>query len=397
MRRLFRRLGTFLLFLTVALCFAPTIVPIFLDRIYYRGPEGPHFQNRRFFNAGESAAADAHGGGRMRFFGRFLAGSGRSAWPQRVAVKPTVPPRRVKGDEMLVTWIGHATVLVQTGGLNMLTDPIWSETASPFPPIGPDRVRAPGVRFEDLPPIDLILVSHNHYDHLDLPTLKMLWDRDRPIIVTSLGNDTILRGEGIGAIAGDWGDSLAVTPRCPLHAECRDSARVTIEPVQHWSSRWGTDRNRALWSGFTVETSSGKIFFAGDTGYGGGGWARAASRHGPFRLALLPVGAYAPREVMERNHMDPDEAVAAFKALGAGHALGVHWGTFQLTFEPIGDPPRRLAAALKARGIPPDRFLTTEPGRSFRVPPRPPAPSTGARPGGSGSARESPASRSRRH
>ena len=367
MKRLLRRIGTFLLFAAVAICLAPTIVPIFLDRIYYRGPESAHFDGERFLNPGEESAG-AHRGGPMRFFGRFLSGEGRSAWPRHVPVKPTIPPRRVEGDEMLVTWIGHSTVLVQTAGLNILTDPIWSETASPFPPIGPDRVRAPGVRFEDLPRIDLVLVSHNHYDHLDLPTLRSLWDRDRPAIVTALGNDTILSQAGVESRRGDWGERIGVHGNCPAAARCEAKAHVVVERVQHWSARWGTDRNRALWSGFTVETPAGNIFFAGDTGYGAGAWAKEASRRGPFRLALIPVGAYEPRDVMERNHVDPDEAVAVFEALGADRALGIHWGTFQLTFEPIGDPPRRLGAALAARGIAPERFVTTEPGRSFPVP-----------------------------
>ena len=382
MKKLLRRIGTFLLFATVAICLAPTIVPVFLDRIYYHGPEGPHFEDGRFFNPGQ-APVEARSGGPMRFFGRWLSDGGRTAWPKQVKVEPSVPPRRVEGDAMLVTWIGHATVLVQTAGLNILTDPIWSETASPFPPIGPERVRAPGVRFDDLPRIDLVLVSHNHYDHLDLPTLKRLWARDRPLIVTSLGNDSILRGEGIESVAGDWGDRIAVRPRCPADAECMAPASVRIERIQHWSSRWGTDRNRALWSGFTVETEAGNIFFTGDTGLGDSRWVREAALHGPFRLALIPVGAYAPRDVMERNHVDPDEAVTVFEGLGARNALGIHWGTFQLTFEPIGEPPRRLAAALAARGIDPGRFVTTEPGRSFSVPKPGPARAEPARRDGS--------------
>jgi len=383
MRKLLRGLGTFLLFLTVAICFAPTIVPVFLDRIYYRGPPSDHFDGARFFNPGERSAAPH--GGPARFFNRWLAGRDeRSQWPHHVPVRQGVPPRRIEGDSMLATWIGHATVLVQAGGVNILTDPIWSETASPFPPIGPQRVRAPGVRFEDLPRIDLVLVSHNHYDHLDLPTLKRLWDRDRPMIVTALGNDSILRQAGIGARIGDWGDKVGLFPDCPATARCRAKATVRIERVQHWSSRWGSDRNRALWSGFTVDTAAGKIFFAGDTGRGDGSWASDAARNGPFRLAILPVGAYAPRDVMESNHLDPDEAVETFEALGAGHALGMHWGTFQLTFEPIGEPPRRLASALKRRGIPPGRFVTTEPGWGWLVPPLPAEGSIAGRPGGSG-------------
>ncbi|HMC91175.1 MAG TPA: MBL fold metallo-hydrolase [Allosphingosinicella sp.] len=269
-----------------------------------------------------------------------------------------MPPPRVEGQKMLVTWIGHTTVLVQTAGLNILTDPIWSDRASPFSFIGPKRVRVPGVKFEELPKIDLVLVSHNHYDHMDLPTLKRLWDRDRPAIVTSLGNDTILKRAGIAAIGRDWGQSIPV----------RNGASVTIERVHHWGSRWGTDRNRSLWSGFTIRLPGGNVFFAGDTGWGDGSWPADAARDGPYRFAILPIGAYLPREVMQSNHMNPDESVAAFRLLGARAALGVHWGTFQLTFEGIDDPPRRLAAASKAQGVAPDRFVTREVGQSFEVP-----------------------------
>jgi L-ascorbate metabolism protein UlaG (beta-lactamase superfamily) len=355
-RRLLKRLGTALLFLAVALCFAPSVVPPLLDRIYYRGPASDHFDGRHFFNP-EDRARPPLQVNPARFFNRWATGDGRAKWPERVPVTPIVPPRRVDGREMRVTWIGHSTVLVQTAGVNILTDPIWSERASPFAFIGPRRVRMPGVRFEDLPRIDLVLVSHDHYDHMDLPTLKRLWDRDRPVIVTSLGNDSILRGAGIGSRALDWGGATRVGP-----------AEVVVERVHHWGSRWGTDRNRALWSGFAIRLPGGNVFFAGDTGFGAGLWADAAASDGPYRLAILPVGAYAPRDVMQSNHMSPEEAVAVFERLRPAMALGVHWGTFQLTFEAIDDPPRRLAAALKARGIAPGRFVTTEAGRTFEVP-----------------------------
>ncbi|MFL6844203.1 MAG: MBL fold metallo-hydrolase [Allosphingosinicella sp.] len=358
MRRWLRRLGTLLLFLLVGLCFAPSLIPPFLDRIYYEGPKSGHFDGKRFFNPDPGPATALHGGP-MRYFNRWLGGSDdRARWPERVTVTPTVPPREVEGEDMVVTWIGHATVLVQTRSLNILTDPIWSERASPFSVIGPKRVRAPGVRFEDLPKIDLVLVSHNHYDHLDLPTLKRLWDRDRPSIFTGLGNDAILRKAGIPARTLDWGQATHVA----------DWYLVRAERSHHWSSRWGSDRNRALWSAFTVETPEGKIFFAGDTGFGDGSWAKEAAAHGPFRLAILPIGAYLPRDVMQANHMDPDEAVRVFETLNPRQALGIHWGTFQLTFEAIDDPPRRLTAALRAHGIAPDRFITTEVGQSFGVP-----------------------------
>jgi L-ascorbate metabolism protein UlaG (beta-lactamase superfamily) len=366
MRTWLRRLGTFLLFLVVALCFAPSLIPPFLDRVYYDGPSSDHYDGERFFNPGPNPLGRARGGP-ARFLNRFIGSDERVQWPGIVPVAQTVPPRRVRGQEMLVTWIGHATVLVQTQGLNILTDPIWSDRASPFSFAGPKRVRVPGVRFEDLPKIDLVLVSHNHYDHMDLPTLKRLWDRDRPTIVTSLGNDTILKGEGIGSIALDWGSGHSLAPLCPPEVPC-GGIDVRVDRNHHWGSRWGTDRNRALWSAFTVRLPGGNLFFAGDTGYGDGSWADEAARHGSVRLAILPVGAYEPRDVMQANHIDPDEAVRIFEKLKPRTALGMHWGTFQLTFEAIDDPPRRLAAARKARGITDERFVTTEVGRSFRVP-----------------------------
>ncbi len=172
------------------------------------------------------------------------------------------------------------------------------------------------MRFDDLPPIDLVLVSHNHYDHMDLPTLRRLWRRDRPLIVTSLGNDTIVAGGGARAVARDWGGRVAVRP----------GVDVIVERNHHWGSRWFVDRNRALWSAFTVRTPGGNIFFAGDTGWGGGDWVREAARRGPFRLAIIPIGAYEPRDVMASNHVNPEEAMAHLRdpepGFRARHSLG---------------------------------------------------------------------------
>jgi len=356
MRTVLKWLGTALLFLLVGLSFAPTFVPPFLDRIYYRGPVSDHYDGQRFFNPG---AREAPRLDPRRFLNRWAQGE-RAAWPDSVPVRPTVPPRRIMGAQMQVTWIGHATVLVQTEGLNILTDPIWSDRASPFSFIGPRRVRQPGVRFEHLPRIDLVLVSHNHYDHMDLPTLRRLWERDRPLIVTSLGNDAILRGEGIESVTRDWGGRVAVRP----------GIEVIVERNHHWGSRWGSDRNRALWSAFTIVTPGGNIFFAGDTGWGDGAWVRQAAAHGPFRLAILPIGAYLPRDVMQNSHVGPAEALRIFAVLTPARALAVHWGTFQLSFEAIDDPSRSLAALARAQGLAPDRFTATEAGQTFSVPER---------------------------
>ncbi len=377
MRNLLKRIGTFLLFAGVAICLAPTLVPPLLDRIYYRGPPSDHFDGERFFNPGAKSAPH---GGPQRFLNRWFGSDERAEWPAQVHVKQGYPPpaatlcpplkgavvenwrrcvHRVDPKLLAVTWIGQATVLIQAGGLNILTDPIWSERASPFSWIGPKRVRVPGIALEDLPKIDLVLISHNHYDHMDLPTLKRLWERDRPTIVTSLGNDTILRNQGIRSVARDWGGRVSIRP----------GIQVIVERNHHWGSRWGTDRNRALWSAFTLTHPAGNIFYAGDTGWGDGSWVRQAVRNGPYRLALLPIGAYEPRDFMKGNHINPEEAVRIFETLKPRQALGVHWGTFQLTFEPINDPPQQLEVLKRVRGIAPDRFIATEVGRSFLVPP----------------------------
>jgi L-ascorbate metabolism protein UlaG (beta-lactamase superfamily) len=288
---------------------------------------------------------------------RFMFGETRARWPETVPVTPGRPPARVAGDALRITWVGHATALIQTQGLNILTDPIWSNRTGPFA-LGPRRVRAPGVRFADLPKIDAVLISHNHYDHMDLPTLQRLWARDRPLIVTSLGNDTILRRHGIPAVARDWEGRVALAP----------GIAVIVKRVHHWDSRTGKDRNRALWSGFTITLPGGNIFFGGDTGYGDGTWVADAMKDGPYRFAILPIGAFEPRAMMRDSHIDPAEAVDVFVRLGARDALAIHWGTFQLSNEAIDAPPERLRAAMRERGLSPDRFRATEPGAGWDIP-----------------------------
>ena len=303
MRPILKILGKTLLFLVIAVGLAATIIPRFLDRIYHRGPESGHYDGERFFNPdGEDTAAAPTGGSRAGFFWRNLTDD-RPPWPDRVPVQPSRPEPRVQGDRMVVTWVGHATVLVQTNGLNILTDPIWAERASPFSFLGPKRVAEPGIRFADLPKIDLVLVSHNHYDHMDLTTLKRLWGRDRPTIITSLGNDTILRSAGIGAQGIDWGRAITVRG----DARRPQPVRVHVTRNHHWGSRWFTDRNRALWSSFVVELPGGNLFFAGDTGLGDGRWPAEAARLGPVRRPQNPIGAFrfAPRPMASGTHIGP--------------------------------------------------------------------------------------------
>jgi L-ascorbate metabolism protein UlaG (beta-lactamase superfamily) len=342
-----RRVGSFLLvallWTVILACLAATIVPRFLDRIYYRGPETGHFDGARFFNPdGEDTAASPVRGSRLGFLWRQATGSdGRPTWPDTVPVRQSRPAPRVEGSALIATWVGHATVLIQTQGLNILTDPVWSETAGPFG-LGPGRVTAPGIAFAALPKIDLVVVSHAHYDHMDLATLKRLWVRDRPRIVTSLGNDAVIGGAGIPSTALDWGGRVALRP----------GVEVVVTRNHHWSSRWFTDRNRALWSSFVLRLPGGNVVFAGDTGFGDGRWADEAAAFGPVRLALLPIGAFRfqPGQMAIGSHIGPVDAVEVYRRLAAPRAIAIHWGTFRLSYEGYDTPPRLLDAAMRCTG-----------------------------------------------
>jgi L-ascorbate metabolism protein UlaG (beta-lactamase superfamily) len=257
--------------------------------------------------------------------------------------------------------VGHASMLIQVAGLNILTDPVWSERVSPFTFIGPKRVVGPGIRFEDLPPIDLVLVSHNHYDHLDLATLKRLNDVHKPRIITPLGNDTIIRHAAPDANIAtlDWGDRIVIA----------DGVAIDAEPSHHWSARGTRDRRMALWAAFVLSTPAGKIYHIGDTGFHDGINYRAVrEKHGGFRLAILPFGAYEPRWFMKGQHQNPEEAVKGMQLCGAAFAVGHHFATFQLTDEAIGEPVRALQSALADQGIVPERFRPLVAGEVFDVP-----------------------------
>ena len=282
-------------------------------------------------------------------------------WPRRLP-NPVPSPvlERVPGDATRLTLVNHATVLVQGGGLNLLTDPVWSRRTSPFRFAGPARHRAPGIAFEDLPPIDAVLLSHNHYDHLDLATLRRLRERHAVRTVAPLGHARLLARAGIDdALELDWWES----------AELGGGVATTLVPARHWSSRSLGDDNRALWGGHAVALPGGALYFAGDTGYGDGRhFVAARERLGPFRAALLPIGAYEPRWFMRAQHMDPEEAVRAFEDLGARCALAIHFGTWRLTDEPHDAPARALARALAERGVGADRFRALGNGAAWDVP-----------------------------
>lgn len=327
---------------------------------YYDGPVSDHFDGVRFFDA-HGMAPKPLGSVLKWMIASKLPGNTVAAWPDEVANEAyPLPPPRVDGGALRVTAIGHATMLIQTAGLNILTDPIWSERASPFTFTGPKRVRDPGLAFGELPKIDVVLVTHNHYDHLDVATLRMLAARDKPRVVTPLGNDTIMRAAApaIRVEAYDWGDS----------ADLGNGVTAHPHPARHWSARGITDRNKALWAAFALKTPGGNLYHVGDSGYGDGHHFRTArATHGPFRLAILPVGAYEPRWFMRDQHMNPDDAVKALGDLGAPRAIGHHFGTFQLTDEAIDAPATALEAACKAAKIAATDFRMLMPGEGWEI------------------------------
>ena len=322
---------------------------------YYDGPVSDHFDGARFFDP------DGVPPKSLVDLLRWWASAERAEWPERIA-NPAFPPppSRVEGAQLRVTFVGHATVLVQAGGLNILTDPVWSQRVSPVSFAGPKRVSDPGIAFDALPPIDAVLVSHCHYDHLDLPTLARLAATHRPRVITPLGNDTIMRryDANIRAETYDWGERVVLAP----------GVAVTLAPMRHWSARHLLDRNKALWSAFVIETPAGRIYHVGDSGYGGGEhFRRARERYGPFRLAILPIGAYEPRWFMREQHMNPDESVRALQDCGADVALAHHFGTFQLTDEAIDAPRQALITARAAAGIAESRFRMLGLGEGWDV------------------------------
>jgi L-ascorbate metabolism protein UlaG (beta-lactamase superfamily) len=329
---------------------AAAIERIFFASPRWRGPVNDHFDGRRFHNLEPGWQSEGS-------FLKWQATRERGVWPKhRDAVYGPPPPERVGEGRLRVTFINHSTTLIQLDGVNIVTDPVWSERVSPVPFLGPRRHRPPGIRFEDLPPIDLVLVSHNHYDHLDVATLRAIDERWQPPVIAPLGNAALMRRHGIrDAIELDWWDTAR-------HANCIET---TVVPARHFSARALSDRNGNLWGGFVISGPSGHVYFAGDTGWGEH-FAEIGRRFAPIRAALLPIGSYMPRWFMQPAHIDPAQAVDAHFALGARTSVAVHFGTFALGDDGEYDPVRDLHAALAGKGNPP--FLVLDQGEGRDLP-----------------------------
>jgi L-ascorbate metabolism protein UlaG (beta-lactamase superfamily) len=323
----------------------------------YDGPVSDHFDGEHFFDPDGSPPKSL--GEVLRW--QFGSGRKRAAWPDWApSPHADTPPARVTGEKVRLSFVGHASWLIQTVGLNILVDPVWSERASPFAWAGPKRHNDPGIAFDALPPIDIVLVSHGHYDHLDVATLSKLNAKFSPRVITPLGNDITMRDadQAIRAEAFDWRDRV----------ELGGGVAVTLVPTRHWSARGLFDRNKALWASFVLETPAGKLYIVCDSGYGDGKhFSRVTQAHGPLRLAVLPIGAYEPRWFMKDQHMNPSDAVKALADCGAAQALAHHHGTFQLTDEAIDAPEIALHAALDAAKIPREKFVALKPGQVVEI------------------------------
>ena len=324
----------------------------------YQGPLSDHFDGKVFHNPGQIKNSSVAGYLWLRLT------TSQAQWPDSVAVAPAATlPERVNGSEARVTWVGHATVLIQVGGLNILTDPVWAERASPISFAGPKRVSAPAISLQALPPVDVVLISHDHYDHLDTVTLRWLDAAHKPRVIVPLGNRALVQ-ETMPTSAvteHDWGGVVKF-------ASAAGSATIHVEPMLHGSGRTPFDQMKTLWAAFVIEANGIKLYHVGDTGYGDGGNFRAAGlKHGGFDLAIFPIGAYEPAAFMADSHMRPSQAVQAMLDANARQALAHHFETFQLGFEAFDAPRNEVKQTLVQRGLSSNRFTLLQPGQALVV------------------------------
>jgi L-ascorbate metabolism protein UlaG (beta-lactamase superfamily) len=284
----------------------------------------------------------------------------RTPWPDQVKlIKEDSPPDRVPDlHRMRVSFIGHVTFLIQTNNMNILTDPVWADRASPFSFIGPKRVIDPGIKLENLPKIDVMLISHNHYDHMDLATIKYLWQRDKPTIITPLQNDVIIKNyiqdSKLNITTLNWQENIKLA----------NHITINLEPAQHWSARGLFDRNRALWGNFIIETTAGNICFIADSGYNQSLYKQLGEKYEIF-LSLIPIGSFEPRWFMGDIHMNPLEAVLTHQDLQAKYSIANHFQTFKLASDGYLQARQELVLALQQYGISSDEFITPQHGRAY--------------------------------
>ncbi len=313
-------------------------------------PLSDHYNGKRFFNEDRSVQLKIRLLDILKF--KFL--HKKAPWPTFIpnTVQPQLP-LELAPNKAAITFVNHATLLIQFSDLNILTDPVFSKRVSPLSWLGPKRVRHPGVTLAELPRIDLVTISHNHYDHLDLPSLRQLNQRHQPLFVVPLGNARLLQSIGITKVIElDWWQTIDMK-----------GGKLSLTPAQHWSARGLHDQHKSLWGSFVFSYQKIQIYFAGDTGYSSH-FTAIYKKFGAMTVSLLPIGAYEPRWLMKYQHMNPDEAVQAHLALHSQLSIGMHFGTFSLANEAYEDPILDLAKSLQSRGLPQKDFITLEPGET---------------------------------
>lgn len=311
-------------------------------------PLSDHYDGKYFYNQ-----TGVKPGGFSELL-KWQMGPGKEKWPDQTDT-PIIfnVPASSSLDKMIVTFVSHSTFLIQVDGFNILTDPHWNERASPFSFAGPRRVYPPAILFENLPKIDIVLISHNHYDHMDAETIAKLEKKFSPHFIVPLENLDKMKSFGASNVTQiDWWESINVSP----------DFKITLAPAQHWSSRTPFDRNQALWGSFFIESKKEKIYFAGDTGYGPH-FKEIQKKLGSPTLAFLPIGAYAPRWFMKDLHLNPEDAVLAHLDLNSNFSLGMHFGTFQLSDEAIDTPLKDLQMAMEKLKV--NNFKAPSPGEVY--------------------------------
>jgi L-ascorbate metabolism protein UlaG (beta-lactamase superfamily) len=322
------------------------------DGSSYKGQVSDHFDGKQFHN--QESGAERNFWDFLKWQATYSKGNWDDWWDDPPGPKPA---ERVNGDSLVVTFINHATVLIQTNGINILTDPVWSESISPMPFTGFERHRPPGIRFEDLPPVDIVLISHNHFDHLDIPTLKRLKDAFNPLFLVGLGNKGLLDEEGLtNSIELDWWQEK----------DFKNDIKITYVPSRHFSMRGICDKDATLWGGYVIQTKGGPIYFAGDTGFGIH-FKQIYDKFGPMRLSFLPIAPIKPEWIMREVHESPADAVKAHKILHSKTSIAIHWGTFSQAEDGMLDAVLDLESIRKKEGISRKEFIIPRHGRGIVV------------------------------
>jgi L-ascorbate metabolism protein UlaG (beta-lactamase superfamily) len=319
----------------------------FLSGPKYLGPVSDHFDGKKFFTPGGRPAKEL--GDALQW----MLKRSRGPWPKQALPEPGEKPESQVYEGIHITFVNHSTFLIQADGINILTDPVWSDRTSPFQWAGPKRMRPPGIRLEDLPRIDVVLLSHNHYDHLDFNSLKSVFEKHQPKIVTPLGVRAYLDKYKIrNAIDLDWWEALSIS----------DALQIQSVPAQHFSGRGMADRDATLWCGYVIKRSGGNIYFVGDTGYHLSMFKEIGDRCAPIQVALVPIGAYKPEWFMSAIHCSPQEAVRIHLESKSRQSIATHFGTFPLADDGLHEPAAELQKALVQNGLEPEQFIVMKEG-----------------------------------